>query len=286
MNIIQRPPNFQVMLAYNGDWEPEQLHYPVAVTPKLDGIRAFIQGGKAWTRACKKIPNKQLSKLLSQFELSGCDGEIIVPGLSFHELQSLVMTRDASWPIDWRYYIFDNYDSPYSYWGRIQLINELLPIAKFTWAKVLTPVMCHDAAELRAYHHKWVTEGFEGTIVRHPWGAYKHGRSTLKEELMLKFVDWRTDEAEIVSVLELKHNTCTATKEKANMEGGQVLGALVVDHKTWGQFQIGSGFDAAQRKALWDTPPIGDLVTFKYKPHGMKDKPRTPIFVGIRKDIV
>jgi DNA ligase-1 len=61
------------------------------------------------------------------------------------------------------------------------------------------------------------------------------------------------------------------------------MGALVVrDLATGVIFSIGSGFDDALRFTYWLSPPIGQIVKYKYFPSGSKDKPRFPIFLGIR----
>jgi DNA ligase-1 len=67
------------------------------------------------------------------------------------------------------------------------------------------------------------------------------------------------------------------------MLGKQRLGGLVTKWRGK-ELRIGSGFGAEQRQNMWDARDIliGRLVTFKYQPHGMKDVPRLPIFVGLR----
>jgi DNA ligase-1 len=71
------------------------------------------------------------------------------------------------------------------------------------------------------------------------------------------------------------------------MRPGNTLGALRVKHPAYEEdFGIGTGFDAAQRDYLWanrDTL-LGALVKFKHQPSGAKDKPRFPVYLGIRRD--
>ena len=76
------------------------LKYPVLASPKLDGIRATVQGGRLLSRSLKPIPNLALQKLWGKKELEGLDGEIIV-GSPFGEgvfdrTRRVVMTRAAS----------------------------------------------------------------------------------------------------------------------------------------------------------------------------------------------
>ena len=57
-------------------------------------------------------------------------------------------------------------------------------------------------------------------------------------------------------------------------------------HPTFGEFQIGTGFDAEDRKELWQQYNSGELtgktIKFKYFPVGVKSKPRHPVFLGFR----
>jgi len=61
---------------------------------------------------------------------------------------------------------------------------------------------------------------------------------------------------------------------------------LVVNSQRWGVFKVGSGFTDEQRNEVWVNASkyIGATITFKYFPHGVKDKPRSPIFKGFRVD--
>lgn len=51
-------------------------------------------------------------------------------------------------------------------------------------------------------------------------------------------------------------------------------------------FSCGSGLTEAQRADFWArrNDLIGAVVKFKHQPHGAKDAPRSPIFLGFRKD--
>jgi len=50
------------------------------------------------------------------------------------------------------------------------------------------------------------------------------------------------------------------------------------------RFNVGSGFDAATRAAIWAARAgwEGRLVMFKFFPIGSKEAPRFPIFLGER----
>jgi len=66
------------------------------------------------------------------------------------------------------------------------------------------------------------------------------------------------------------------------------MGTLIVrDIKTGVEFEIGTGFTAADRESIWfdylDYPRAKwPLVKYKHFPSGAKDKPRHPVFLGWR----
>jgi DNA ligase-1 len=143
-----------------------------------------------------------------------------------------------------------------------------------------------------------VNLGYEGAIVRDPRAPYKEGRSTVKQGWMLKVKRFADDEAEVIGTVEQMRNDNEATvdelgytKRSHHKEGktaAGVLGALSV-RGTTGQFkgvefEIGTGFTAEQRRNLWAGREylIGKLVSYKYFPVGVKDKPRFPTFKAFR----
>lgn len=260
----------------------EDIKFPVGATIKMDGIRCFIHSGEPWTRQNKRIPNRAIRKVLSNEMLSGLDGELIIPCKTFHQIQSVVMSRLDPLPETLTYYVFDSFLLKQDYetrLGHLTACQGLLP----PFIKILTPQICHSFGELNDFHRKWVDLGAEGTIIRGLKAPYKHGRSTLREQGMIKWVEWVTDKATCVGLNELQHNANPDTNYKDDLTGGMTLGSLVLKHPKFGYFNCGSGFDATTRLKLWLNPGLimGKEVNFKYKPHGMKDKPREPIFIGV-----
>ena len=104
-------------------------------------------------------------------------------------------------------------------------------------------------------------------------------------------------EGTIVDFEELMHNENEAEinelgyQERSSAQAGQVpgntLGALEVSHPDWEEtFGIGTGFTANERFTLWQNRDKlkGCSVKFKHQPSGAKDKPRFPVYLGLRKD--
>jgi DNA ligase-1 len=117
---------------------------------------------------------------------------------------------------------------------------------------------------------------------------------------MIKIVQWHRAEAIVVSVEELMRNENEAETNElgyqtrshaiAGQVPGDTLGAICCEMLVSSDsavnkpvlFSIGTGFDAEQRDKLWRNPPIGKIITFKYKELSKYGVPRHPVFVGFR----
>jgi len=150
-------------------------------------------------------------------------------------------------------------------------------------------------AAILTWEESYLAAGYEGVMLRHPDGPYKHGRSTAKEAWLLKVKRFVDAEAKVIGYSEAQHNANEAKRNelgqlersshKAGKVGKQTLGALMVkDLKTGVEFDIGTGFTESQRQLLWAQGDnlIGKVVKYKSQPTGVKDKPRFPVFLGFR----
>ncbi len=269
--------------------DPATLRFPVYCTPKLDGIRCLVIKGVAYTRNGKLIPNKYISTMLKCLKID-TDGELRV-GKTFQETSSAVMSQEGE--PDFTYQVFDylsmKTDDRYIWRTRI-LRDEMFPF----FVKPLYPVEIEDVAQLYKYEKHCLNFGYEGIIIRSDV-AYKNGRSTLKEQGMLKLKRFTDSEAIVIGFVQKFHNANPKKKNalgysersfhKANMQPLEMLGALKVkDLKTNIEFEIGSGFTDLQRRLFWKGQRlyIDRIVKYKYQSIGVKDKPRFPVFLGFR----
>jgi DNA ligase-1 len=265
------------------------------VSPKLDGIRAIVKDGMVMSRTLKPIPNKHVQKLFSHLE--GLDGELIVGDVIntgvFCKTSSGVMSIEGE--PDVKFYVFDDYRYPdLPFINRFDIVSKR--ISKTKDVILVAHLICKNEQELRDLEAKWVKTGFEGMMIRDPNGPYKYGRSTNKEGWLLKLKRFEDSEAIVIDVKPMLSNEnpievdqlghAKRSHKKAGMIVRELLGSLVVKDLTTGvEFEIGSGFSEDQRKELWRSPPYGLAIKYKYQPAGVKDKPRFPVFIGIRNEI-
>ena len=281
------------MLASPADLD--KVVYPVYESPKLDGIRAFVDGGRLLSRTRKEIPSRHIFCMLSRPEFEGLDGELIVgPPTSktvYRDTVSGVMSKDKEPSFKW--YVFDKWDSSSMFavrrgevWERVGQLDHPL----------IVPVdheRINDRAELDLYEAEQVALGYEGIMLNRPDAAYTFGRATPKGAELLKVKRFEDSEAVVLGIVEEEHNGNKAetnelgrtkrSSAKAGKTGKGSMGTLHVrDWKTGVEFHVGTGFTAADRAAMWDKPPIGQTIKYKFFPVGVKDKPRHPVYLGFR----
>lgn len=288
--------DFKPMLSATVE-DTSKLAYPLLASPKLDGIRALVRGGVLVSRNLKPIPNKHSQKLFALKIFEGLDGELIVgePGSkdAFRATSSGVMSHDGE--PDVRFYVFDcSSDPALPFTRRLKLAQDL--IEGYERCLDVAHVLVHDEQELLKAEQDALAFGYEGIMLRHPDGAYKYGRGTLKAQDLMKLKRFADAEAVVLGVEEQMHNTNEAkadelgrtkrSSHKSGMVGKGVLGALMVKGLNGPYkgkvFNIGTGFDDAQRQALWKQKLDGQVVKYKYFPTGSKDAPRFPVFLGFR----
>lgn len=272
----------------------ENIKFPVLATPKIDGIRCVKVNGQALSRSFKPIPNKHIRETIEKFCFDGVDGEILC-GDGFSDVQSMVMSREGTPTFTYLIfdYVSDSLIKPYS--ERLKELSKL-QYDGLDFIKVLYPEVANNLDELKEIMAKHLEQGHEGTMIRDPGSPYKCGRASLKEGYLTAIKYFEDGEAEVIGFEELQHNENEKTQDafghsersskKENMVAGNTLGAFLVRKSDGVEFKIGTGLGltAAVRKEIWENKEkyLGKLVHYRSQPHGVKDKPRIPVWHGFR----
>lgn len=278
----------------------EDLDFPVYATPKLDGIRALKINGELVSRTFKPIRNSVINQAIGELIPDGSDGEIL-SGKTFQDATSTIMSMDGGIGVDttffWFDYVKDGIDKPYL--ERIRDIEEHVKmnpdILNDLRVKIvpLIPRKINTVEELVEFEKLCLEQNFEGVMIRSGNGVYKCGRSTEKQGILIKLKKFEDDEAVITGYTSMQTNTNEKTMnelgdmKRSSHQAGKhdldMIGALEVD---WNgiHFSIGTGFDHALRKQLWEDRDelVGRIVKFKYFAQGIKTAPRFPVFIGWR----
>ncbi len=290
---------FRPMLAGKADMAT--LTFPVLASPKIDGLRCLAMAGEPRSRSMKVLPNRHLQAEFQRCAASieGLDGELMVGDPTapdaFRTTTSAIMREDGQ--PDFRFIVFDRWDHTLPYRERFSTVQAGLASMP-SWVQPLDCLLITSMAELDQYESEILAQGYEGVMLRSLTGPYKQGRSSTREGYLLKVKRYEDAEAEIVGFEEEMHNGNEAqtneigrtkrSSHQENLVGKGTMGALVVRGLNGGyagvEFNIGTGFDAAQRREFWTLRDslLGRAVTYKHFAVGAKDKPRHPVFKAFR----
>jgi DNA ligase-1 len=274
----------------------DAYRFPVLVSPKLDGVRATVQGGVVLSRSLKPIPNLHVQALLGRPELEGLDGELIVgdPAAAdaFRVSSSAVMSVTGT--PKFVFHVFDKFSTG-SFSSRLAAATAVVDGVSLPYVQMVPHSLVSEQDTLLALEAISVERGYEGLMIRSPKGPYKQGRSTANEGFLLKLKRFVDGEGEVLDLIEQNANLNTAftdelghtkrSSHQAGKAGKGTLGAYMVRNLETGVVhKVSPTGTLAERQAIWDDADnvIGKILTFKFFPTGGKDKPRFPQFVGFR----
>ena len=283
---------FKPLLAVQADLD--NLDYTdLLLSPKLDGIRAIVIDGVVLSRSLKPIPNLYIQSLFKHLEFY--DGELIVGSPTAPDVYRTSNSgcMSVNGVPDVTFYVFDHNQSP-----QLDYENRIMKLEDADNVCVLTQHPITDSYDLDVLEGLYLEQGYEGVMLRKsrgPNSKYKFGRATAKSHTLLKVKRMSSDEAEILSVVELEHNMNEATtnalgltersSHKGNKVAGATMGALAVRCLSTGvEFHIGTGFSAGDREWFWNNKDnvAGKIVTYNHFAVGRKDLPRFPSYKGFR----
>ena len=287
-----------------------ELPYPLYAQPKLDGIRAWLEGGVLISRNGKPIRNRALQAAVAHMKtrhLPILDGELMPRVDPFGE-RAFARATESAMSVDGAvedlaYYVFDVANPSQNTTDRLNTARTVtaalqlaLPKLRVVYVEAET---VYDTASVLAYEATQLASGAEGVMLRLPSALYKYGRSTFRDAALLKLKRFTDDEATVVGFDEEEANTnekvakvTGGIKRSSAAEGKRFKGTLgslrCSNTKLWPgvTFGVGSGFTAAQRAALWAQRATltGRTVKFKHQTAGSDTAPRFPTFLGFRDD--
>jgi DNA ligase-1 len=271
------------------------------VMPKLDGIRAITYQGKLWTRNGKEVRNKYVQAQFCHLP-DYLDGELYIHGEKFHDLSSMIMGGDNPAGQRIEYHIFDTMASVPS---NIRY-GIIAPLAdEYNGIYVVSHTTSNSYEEFIKLDDTHIDTGYEGSMLKHKYHIYKHGRAGKKNTELVKVKRVETAEIKVTGVAPLLMNLNEATtdeygrtKRSQSKEGkvedttrvGKLIGTCITkDSPFYGQTIQMSGCisndEAKQLMFDWNDGKLeGRIAEFKYYAGG-KDTARQPIFLRFRPDL-
>lgn len=256
----KRPPD--LLLA--NVWDPSIDPTGWWMSEKYDGLRAYWDGHQLWTRQGNLIqaPDYFVSELPRGVAL---DGELWIGRGRFEETVSIVRseTPDARWQRV-QYMLFDAPQVKGTFEERMQFLRATLP-QRNRFVRIVAQERCQGVAQLLAERDRIVRLGGEGLMLRQPESTYESKRSPT----LLKVKPYDDAEATIIAY------------EPGEGKYGGKLGALQVRTPDGREFSIGSGLSDAQRNS---PPPVGTVITYRFRGLTANGMPRFPSFLRVRQD--
>lgn len=246
------------------------LRYDASINPaaywvseKLDGVRALWDGQRLRFRSGREIVAP--AWFVAALPASALDGELWLGRRRFDELSGLIRREDPQDPAwrEVRYLLFDQPGGEGDFSTRLQALRELVAAATVPWLQLVPQQRVPDRAALQRLLDDTVRDGGEGLMLHRADARWQPGRS----DALLKLTPWLDAEARVVGYV----------PGKGRLQGK--VGALRVEAEDGRRFRIGSGLTDALRA---NPPPIGALVTYRYRELTPAGQPRFPRYLRER----
>lgn len=246
------------------------------IQPKLDGVRCISQNNKLMSRNGKPwltCPHLHQNEVI-------LDGELYNHNYhdNFNELISLIKRikptpediESAKKNVKLYVYDFPEYEGKFS--DRMKAFDKWMEKTG-DGMEGITPVTAYKVnswEDIQKMHEKFISEGYEGSIIRLDLGNYEHKRS----KQLLKYKDWKEDEYKIVEILEGEGN-------KVGMVGS--ITCKLPNGKTFNSNMKGS-FEYS--KEVFDNKKnyVGKTATVKYQNLTPDGVPRFPYVIKINRE--
>ena len=260
----------QCMLA--SSWEKDKDKYRgkrLNCSIKLDGNRCLSDGTKMWSRSGKVFIPECINHIL--FDTKGyiLDGELILPSkYGFQETSSAIKKFDPEITPHLEHWVYDIADLTKTFEQRYEILQELLKDAPANVKLVeVYPISSFDEVEI--YHDKFVSEGYEGVMVRLYDGIYKP--NTKSSSPLLKYKKFMDEEFRVIDF----------SAAVGQHEDAIIFNCVTKDGK---KFDCGLKGSVEARKEMYANGAsyIGKMLTVKFFGYTDDGIPRFPVGVRIR----
>lgn len=220
-NLMIRP-----MLAYKFDFKDlnkkkQPITFPCYLQRKLDGLRCMshIDNGNVLMESRQGVPfniftsiRNELNIILENHNNIYLDGEMYTDEIPFQTLSGVIRLKEIPKEdhkleqiemIQYNIYdciILDNLEMPYKErLGFLQKIFKNLSKKKFKHIKLLETEIINTPEEIKEKHDQYVSDGFEGIMLRNPNAPYKIGK---RSKDLLKYKEFMEDEFKVIGFTE------------------------------------------------------------------------------------
>lgn len=240
------------------------------VSEKYDGVRGYWDGRALWTRGGERVAVP--GWFTAGWPQTAMDGELWAGHGQFARAVSTVRQQtpnDEAWR-GMRFMVFDLPAQGGTFTERIPALNGLISQIDQRWVQRVAQFKIANHQALQALLLKTVKAGGEGLVLHRGASLYKGQRS----DDLLKFKTHEDSEARVVAHLPGKG-------KYAGKLGALLVELPAAEGRPGQRFKLGTGLSDSQRL---DPPPVGSLVTYRFR--GLNDSgiPRLASFMRVRLD--
>lgn len=256
------------MLAKSYEKECHKIDWETAyVQPKLDGMRCLKKGTELMSRKGKGITTLPhiSEEIVNNFDY--LDGELYAHGLSFQENMKIIK-KNRPESINVKYHVYDIVRINMSFEKRYVWLKKITE--DYNHIELVPTFQVHNEEMLKVYHRNFISEGYEGSILR--WGNDGYTVNKRSSNL-LKYKDFIDGDYEIVDIepsdKKPEHGVVICKCKKT----GETFGTgMKVSHKEREEILLNKNAYIGK---------IANVRFFEYTDSGI---PRFPVFIGIHED--
>lgn len=235
------------------------------VSEKIDGVRAFWDGQVLRTRSGNLVNAPRW--FVENFPQHALDGELWIARGQFDRLSATVRRQvpdDGQWR-QVRYLVFELPQAPGSFRERALALKAMVAASGVSWLQAVEQFELGSREALAQKLDEILKLGGEGLMLHRADALYVTGRS----DVLLKLKLWHDAEATVIG------------HQPGRGKYAGMLGALRVRSADGAEFLLGTGLSEAERR---NPPPIGSLVTFRYRELNSRGIPRFASFHRVREE--
>jgi len=260
------------MLAQDFKSKKHKIQFPCYGQPKLDGVRCLYNPALGfWSRQGKPFTAVNLDHLRwDAIEYITLDGELILPPpYTFQQTVSAIKKQNELTPL-LEYHVFDMVtEGPFrSRYHSLKMIHIHQVINKTSKVTLVETVSLQDMSSVEGMLQTYLTEGYEGLILRNASGEYEIGQ---RSNDLQKFKEFQDSEYQIVGVMD------GVGKEKG--------AAIFACHTSEGRvFHVRPAGDYESRRQMFTNRDqyVGQWLNVRFQNMTDDNVPRFPVGRGIR----
>jgi len=264
------------MLAKDYKKESHKIKFPCVVQPKLDGMRALYNKNTGFvSRKGKSIDTMKhiednLPDVSMDLNNNHLDGELYVHGETFQENMRLIKKDRGEATKKVKYHVYDIIlDLPFV--ERFKILKSLASVIDAI--ELVKTYVVSDEESLKSLHSEFISQGYEGTIVRHSDAGYAINK---RDSQLLKYKDFIDITAEVIDVV----------PSEKNPEQGIIHCQFNGNNGMTALFGCGMKFSHKEREEmlLLKEYYIGQTAEIRFFEYSEDGIPRFPVCHGIRLD--